>query len=87
MQIRKGDFTVSSVVIDVLDVLTCLNFTHLPDDPAIPKISDDKIPLGIRIRICRVSDLKGELSQRETGVLGPSSDPVNVGIRCWPIGV
>jgi hypothetical protein len=86
-QIRKCDFTVSDVVIDVLDVLTRLNFTHLPDDSVIPKLGDDKIPFGIRIRIGRVSDLKRELGQRETGVLGPSSDPANVGIMRWPIGV
>ena len=65
-------------MIDALDVLPCLNFAHLPDDSAIPQLSDDKIPLSIRIRIGRVSDLERELSQREPGILGPSSDPVNV---------
>src|SRR5262249_61734104 len=80
-------FTVHYVVSDAIDVLSCLNFAHLPDDSAIPQLSDDKIPLSMRIPTGRVSDLERELSQREPGILGPSSDPVNVGIMRWPIGV
>src|SRR5262245_59635125 len=34
-----------------------------------------------------MSDLERELGQRETGILGSSSDPANVGIVRWPIGI
>src|SRR4029434_11093571 len=87
LQIRERDFTVSDVVIDVFDVLTRWNLTHVPDDLVIPQLGDDKISLGVRIRIGRVGYLECELGQGEASIFGPSSDPVNLGIVLWPIGV
>jgi hypothetical protein len=74
-------------VIDVLDVLTRWNPIHVSDDLVIPQLGDDKISLGIRIRIGRVGYLKCELGQRETSIFGPSANPVNMGINLGPIGV
>ena len=87
LQISQRDFAISNIVIDVFDVLARLNLAYVPDDLVIPQLSDDKIPLDVRIRIGRMSDLERKLGQGETSILGPSSDPVNVGIVRWPIGV
>src|SRR5262245_30883885 len=74
-------------MIDVFDVLARLNLAHVPDELVIPQLGDDKISLGVRIRIGRMSDLERKLSQGEASIFGPSSDPVNLGIVLWPIGV
>ena len=52
-------------MIDVSDVLACFNVTHVPDYLVIPQLGDDKISLGVRIRIGRVGDLERELGQGE----------------------
>src|SRR5215831_1347401 len=68
-------------------MLTRLELIDLPDDPIFDQLSDDVVAFGIRIRVGRVGDLKGQLRQGKARILGAGSDPVNACILRWPVGV
>ena len=87
MRSRTGDFqgrkrylAVSDVMIDMFDVLACRNLAGVSNDFAVSQLGNDEIALGVGIGIGGVSDLKRQLGQREPGVLGASSDPINAGV-------
>jgi hypothetical protein len=72
LQISQRDFAISNIVIDVFDVLARLNLAYVPDDLVIPQLSDDKIPLDVRIRIGRMSDLERKLVREKPISLVPA---------------
>jgi len=61
----------------MFDVLACWDLAGISNDFAVSQLGNDEIALGVGIGIGGVSDLKRQLGQREPGILGASSDPVN----------
>ena len=88
-QARGGNFAIGNVVVDVFaaEMLAGLIRIDFLDDSVFSQLIDDVVALGIRIRVGGVRDLECKPREREAGIFGARSDPVDACFVRRSIGV